>query len=519
MTIDLPSKATLASWRSGCRDPGDVFLHLWRSANKWGPANRDIMPPPPDDFIEAMRKAVARDDGAVAVTEVLDLLTTIHPGRGAYEARSSFGGAALRAMALIDDAFRITHPRTRTVAPSVGTARIPLWLKVAEARRLEDGEFGRHETLRLVPNGPFMRHGRHRTASSGNSLRDEFSCLTCAPLSGEQEGTRVEIDVEVVGTDVATGVPASRSIGRETLCFIPLAEDAEDLTFRSSKKGRSTLLDVTPSRNLSGRLHEAARLNGDADLAIAPELTLSHGDEQAFSDLCTTDAASLPRIMLAGTGLTDEVGPCGRPWNEGRVFNKVGRLLWRQRKVWPYGMGRSAADAYRVDDPGPDALLMENVAAGDMIKVVDLDGFGRCVILICQDLEARTIVEDVITHYQPDWVLTPILDIGVGVGRWVHQRAFALSKLSQARLVVGSSLTLCVIKDPVDGTATPIGLAVGPLSVPPAEATSENPEQARAFAVVRADGTSPKTAKLRWNYEEPVWSKTTMVSERDLKKR
>lgn len=515
MTIATPSRPALASWRS-CLDPGEIFLRLWQPAAGWSPADRDIMPSPTDDFVDAIRKAIVLDDGAAAVGELVDLLVAWHPGRGGYEARSRFGGAALRAMALVDDAYRITHPRTRTVAPGIGSIRVPAWLKVAETRRLEKGEYGRHGSLRLVPNGPFMRHGRHRTASSGNSLRDEFSCLTCAPLSSKQEGTPIRIEVDVVGTDIATGVPAARSVGRETLCFIPLAEDADDLTFKSDRKGRSTVLDVTPTRDLSGRLHQAASLNAEADLAIAPELTLSQEDEQAFSDLCAGEALALPRVMLAGTGLTTDKGPCGRPWNEGRVFNKVGRLLWRQRKIWPYGMGRSAAKAYQVDDPGTEALLMENVAAGDVVRVIDLDGFGRCVVLICQDLEARPVVEVVIEHYQPDWVLIPILDTGVGVGRWVHQRAFALSKLSQAKLVVGSSLTLCVIRDPVDGRSTPIGLAIGPLSVPEAEASAPSPEQGRAFAVVRADGASPRSAKLSWDYATPAWTMTSLARQDEL---
>src|SRR5690606_10636683 len=142
--------------------------------------------------------------------------------------------------------------------------------------------------------------------------------------------------------------------------------------------------------------------------------------------------------------------------------------------------------------------LMEDIAGHSRLSVVDLDGFGRCVVLICQDVQAHPVVEDIIGRYQPDWVLTPVLDPGVKIPGWAHQRAIELSKRAQARIMVGSSLTLSHHLKSA-GTEPAIGLAVGPAE--PTKGADGNVVMSRAVALVQAvSGATPRCGLLVWDH-------------------
>jgi hypothetical protein len=126
---------------------------------------------------------------------------------------------------------------------------------------------------------------------------------------------------------------------------------------------------------------------------------------------------------------------------------------------------------------------------------------GRCVILICQDIEARPLAEDLIRHFQPDWVFMPILDPGITVGRWAHQRTFSLSAVSQARFLVACSTTM--VRWPDNCSDEPAcGLAVGPKETTP-------PDQGRLHTLVSiVAGSSPGYATVTWG--SGLWEKTTL---------
>lgn len=72
-------------------------------------------------------------------------------------------------------------------------------------------------------------------------------------------------------------------------------------------------------------------------------------------------------------------------------------------------------------------MLMEEIAGSSTVTIVDMDGFGRCIVLICRDFQCQHVVDELTARYQPDWVLTPVLDPGVAVPGWAHQRALASS--------------------------------------------------------------------------------------------
>lgn len=483
-----------------------MFLAMWRIAAPWSPAERAIVPGTLLQTRKDLALAIGRDSGPGAVSGIVAVHEREWPGGATENARMIAAGLVMATMRAIEDAFASSHPRTRVIAPAtIVPSSPPAWVAAAQRTRLRHGSFAEDDAFRLIPNGPFARHARGRDASSADSLRDHFAYLTVAPIGSVQEDRVIRVEIKVIGTDIMRGVPASPSIGRERIRFIPLAEGPDDLKFVASQRGDQPVLDVRPAVDTKSRLLSALASGDDVDIAFSPELTLGGEDESDLARGIAALAEHAPRIILAGSGLTVDVAGCGRSWNEARVFARGGKVLWRHRKMWPFGMQRGAATSYGLPDPGADCMLMEDIAADDRITVVDLDGFGRCIVLICQDFQSHPVIDQVVSRYQPDWILTPVLDPGVKVPGWAHQRAEVLSHLSQARLLVGSSLTMSQMGTLAGCPEPAVGLAVGPFD------NADGP--GRALAVVHAAaGPSPRSGVLVWDHDPSSWKRTNVGS-------
>lgn len=493
-----------AAWRSAA-NPAELFLLLWAKAIQWDPADLAILPDVSLATRAELRSALTRDDGAAAVAALLDILKAEAPSGSKRADVETAGGALLATMRAIDDAFTDVHPRTRFVSPAMGAPADPVpWLDTAQRDRLRQGYFAERDGLRLVPHGPFARSARGQFAEAGSALRNRFAYLQAGPTTATQNGRPITIAMKVVGTDIMRGVPA-RPVGNpDRIRFIPIAEAVSDLDFQLGDRNGHPVLNVQPTINGHDRLMAALTGSADIDLAFAPELTIAGGTEDALKRDIAALKREAPRIILAGTGLTVERGPCGRSWNEARVFARGGHLLWRQRKLWPYEMGAETACHYQLVPAGSTDSLIEDVAGCSEITIVDIDGFGRCVVTICQDFKSGPLLETLIGDYQPDWILTPILDPGVKVPGWAHQRATALSHISQSRFVVGSSLTMTHMSDPPIADEPPVGLAVGPYD-------GEDGSPSRAVALVHAvAGPAPRSGLLVWDGEPATWKQTNI---------
>lgn len=473
----------------------------------WGPADRGTLPDVSLEVRRQLAAAAQMDDGTAAMSQLRGIMEAEWPAGDGYAERSRAAGLILAVMRAIDTVFALAHPRTRTVSPALGAAgSLPRWADGLNQARLRHGCFAENVTHRLIPHGPFARHARGRDAESGDSLRDSFAYLSVAPTSSVHDGRPIQIAMTVIGTDAARGVPAAASIGRERVQFIPLAEDPADLSFVHERRNGHLVLDVQPATDTRGRMLDALSGRAEVDIAFAPELTMEASDGADLGAGIRALRENAPRIIMAGSGLTTCKGECGRSWNEARVFARGGRLLWRHRKVWAFGMQRGTALSYGFEDPGPENMLIEDIASNAEVTVVDMDGFGRCVVLICQDLECRPLVDDIISHYQPDWIFTPVLDPGVKVGGWAHQRAQALSKLSQARLLVASSLSMSRLGEHAERAEPAIGLAVGPFAPNP-----DDGAKSRAVALVQAvSGPSPRSGMLVWDHQSAPWQQTVV---------
>lgn len=462
--------------------PAGLFLDYYAQASAWTASERATAISPDLAFDDLARKFLSdEDDGGLARMRLLDLVEGKSCDPAAHR------GRVLGALSAIDRAFFQIHPRALI---GITARRLPEWLREARFLRSATGEYARVGTRRLIARGPLLRDARHLYASSGDLLSDYFSALAVAPAGIVHDGRIITIRVKVIGHDALTGVPLAANVGAETVGFLPLARDKRDILALPVTRAGRKFAAYAPAPHFDAGAAALAGLRalGDVDIAVMPELALGEAHVDGLAARLMAETAPLARMIVAGSYSTLTLNADGQPWNECRILNRRGVELWRQRKLWPAGVGPGPATRYGLPAPGTGGLLLEDNAAGEEIVVADVDGLGRCVVLICQDCEMPVLVPELFSSYQPDWVFTPIFDCTIDPGRWAHARAFGLSQLSQARCIAVTNMAFAAV-------GANMGLAVGPKE----PASDHLAEIERAIAIVTKPGPSkPLVGKLTW---------------------
>ncbi|MBY0446457.1 MAG: hypothetical protein K2Q15_14765, partial [Burkholderiales bacterium] len=394
------------------------------------------------------------------------------------------------AMQAIDELFYLIHPRAQFVPLAKPAHKLPNWLRELRDTRRISGRYAQNERFNLVPRGPLLRRDRDENASNAESLLDRFTALTPVPITLCIDTRKINIEHVVIGLGAIDGVVAGNKTGHEEVVFIPLAEKKADLVLSERMISEQPYVDfrLNPTLNAANIIYEVLKNTGPVDIAFAPELLTKEEHADHLATLLNAGPV-LSRMIIAGSGQTRELSPDGQAWNEARILNGKGRELCRQRKLWPAGLAAPTARGYGVACPD-GKLAMEDNAEGDTVVIADLDGLGRCVVLICQDIQAQPMVENLIKLFQPDWVFIPVLDPGVQEGRWGHQRCFELSGAANTRFMIASSTALA---DRLGKGPVACGLAIGP------KAASADGDQGRVCkeAEILA-GTAPGYAKIEW---------------------
>jgi hypothetical protein len=476
------------------KSPADLFLCLFAKAegmtsHQRGNLHKD------GTFKLCIESALRKDSAHDAFTAIESLLSE----ESGFLAEKN--GRILMAMQAIDEFFYLIHPRAQFVPSLKPAHKLPDWLRELRDTRRISGRYAQNERFNLVPRGPLLRRDRDENASNAESLLDRFTALTPVPITLCIDTRKINIEHVVIGLGAIDGVVAGNKTGHEEVVFIPLAEKKADLVLNVRTTPEKPYVDyrLNPTLNAANIIYEVLKNAGAADIAFAPELVTK---EEHADHLATLLNASpvLSRMIIAGSGQTRALSPDGLAWNEARIFNGKGRELWRQRKLWPAGLAAPTARGYGVACPD-GKLAMEDNAEGDTVVIADLDGLGRCVVLICQDIQAKPMTADLIGRFQPDWVFIPVLDPGVKEGRWGHQRCFDLSEVSNARFMIASSTALA------DGLGldNPVycGWAVGPK----ADSTEGDPGRVCKEAEILV-GTVPGYAKIEWRSDG--WKKSTL---------
>lgn len=446
----MPASTTSA------QSPAILFIELWNIAEKWTHSERlnasacyGIVEKEVNDILEL------EDPNQIYI----NLRLLIDFGRlGSADVR----GRVLHILDAIDRFFSRVHPR-QAKHPTISSAlKVPIWLSNIRDTRTVFSYYVRAYDFRLIAKGGLLRSVRSEYASFAEDFHDRFSSLSVVPEKLYGKNETIEIVHKVIPSSLSAGVPLSASAGNEKISIIPVAENRDDLLIKSRKNLSSghnfVNFNVNPKINVPKRFIDAlnlASVDGIIDIVISPELVVSENDSNEIQKQLF-NVVNRPRLVIAGSGLT--IDKCeDQHWNETAILNGHGVALWKHRKIWPAGIDNKRCQDYRIDE-SPSGLTFEDTASGKSITIADIDTLGRCLVMICQDIEGSPLIDEIVIRYQPDWIITPILDADLQIGGWAHQRAFALSQRSNARFLMATSTTLASYTTKINVAC---GLAVG----------------------------------------------------------
>lgn len=420
-------------------------------AAKWKASLIANVARPSDAFKQAVWDALCIVDEHASATMLESLVSDYDEGRKR--------GRILVAMEVIDTFFYQIHPRTMydTDSTYINLDKYH-WIKGLQSRRTLTGSYCSISGKKLIPRGPLTRQCRPISAANADCFRDRFSALSVVESSTSVNEVPVKIAVKVRLPSSPQGIASDGKYLDKSIAFVPLAEDQSHLDIAQRTKERTSFVDfrAAPGLDIPAKTIAALQSIGYSDIIIAPELIISESDSKIIRAGIQKNTGHF-RAFIAGSGHTATTEN-GQSWNKSNIYNGSGGLAFGQKKIWLADISLSRAEEFGLDTSV--SKIIEDNASGEELIVADLDGFGRCVVLICQDLNADPLASFVIGNYQPDWVFIPILDVGVDTGRWFHQRIIDLSNLAPTRFLVCSSLSLA---DKAGYKDVACGLAFGPI--------------------------------------------------------
>jgi hypothetical protein len=483
----------LAAWGT-LTTPADLFLVIWQHVNSPAVRRTHLAGAynTAETVYDAFETALKQDDGADAVAKVVKVLGDYWSDQASEKGRKTRAGLLLGAMRAIDDAFLTIHPRTllarSTLAPPPG------WAIAARDKRTIAGLYAATNERGLVPRGPFARNTRGPLETSNFSLADQFVACAVVPLAIEEDGRRIEVAVTVVGQGVARGVPPrlGRS-GSEAITLAPLAEATGDLVARVREDDGTFYIDVEQGAGFAPHDIFAGMLSdlGDTDVLLLPELVVAPADVEAMRDSLATSSGDRPRLIVCGSG--GEANGSEPPWNMSYIVNGAGAPLWSHRKLVAYDMLETTFANLEIKDIGKAKQLMEQISWSNAITIGDVEGLGRCLVLICQDLMMAGI-EPLIRAYEPDYLFLPILDSGTNFFRWPYKRLVDLSAAGPTRFVAVSSLTMQHWRKK-SYPGEQIGVAVGPRNIAAGDAGADGERMAQEIV---CESATRRHGSIRW---------------------
>lgn len=476
------------------KSPATLFLELYVVARSWTASQRTSSIAPDATFQSLCNSLLNNDDGEEAYNSVSQLVSS------KLVEESALRGRILAALTEIDKFVYAIHPRALSI-PSLTS--LPDWLRDVRASRNISGDYLSIGKDKLVPRGPLLRGARVPFSASADVLADRFSALSVVPATLEHDDRVIPITIKTVGVDPLSGVSATVLPGSEKVGYLPVVTDRADVEIRSVDRGGGVCASFGPAVHFdaSQAAFEGITSMGGIDVAIMPELVFSEEHADNLARLLSSHSGGAPRLLVGATYSTRALSPEGQPWNECRILNGVGKEIWRQRKIWPAAVKQATAIAYGLPDLGSGSFMPEDNASSEEIIISDIDGFGRCLVLICQDIETPVLSTALIYKYQPDWVFVPIFDVSIDPGRWAHFRAVSLSSLSQARFIAVSNIAFS--SKPDEG----MGYAVGPKE--PVEDGAASDIRRATIIVQRPSAAPPVFSVIQWR--DGDWKQSSLT--------
>lgn len=345
-------------------------------------------------------------------------------------------------MCALDQAVMPIHPSIKTRLPARSSSSHPM-LATMRSERTMTGAYGELTGKGVVLPKGLLLPGKERTKGmdqSGVALAHHFSFLSFVPLPAK--------NFTIKPIAPPPSLIQISDAGASKVGLAPIAEDRDDLEFSVSNRRHRAFLDTVSIGAITDARIEnevASLLDKGAGLIVLPELVTTSDAVERLSDRLRQNARSDHSMVLVGTGASQEKSTdIGRPFNEAVVMTSGGDILFRQRKLNAFNMAAPRMKQCGLPTAAghDDDSHMEDCATGNELIICDVLGLGRVMILICEDLEQQTPGGDLALHTCPDWILTPVLDVGLAFGRWEYRRAIEIGRRTGSRVIVSCSATL-----------------------------------------------------------------------------
>ena len=264
--------------------------------------------------------------------------------------------------------------------------------------------------------------------------------------AGSLGGYRVEVGGMPDSCRLATrpGRPRLR------IAFVPVLRDAEHVRFRPVQVGSDPrfTIDLAPARQeevKSGARDLVARLERErVHVALLPETSVLPEVAEALRAALVDNYAARagdPHLRLMVLGVL------GARRNEVWGLSGAGHRLMVQTKQQPWRLDLRQQERYGiVDDLRGDAEPCDRDEDLELearrISAADDPGFGRLIVLICEDLQRCDPARRIAVDIGPTTVVAPVMDYALKADRWAASAAAQLACEPGALVLVVSSASL-----------------------------------------------------------------------------
>lgn len=311
-------------------------------------------------------------------------------------------------------------------------------------------------------------------------------------------GYRIEVPPLPDACRLATrpGAPALR------VAFVPVLRRADDVRFRPVQVGNDPrfAVELAPAPQaalVAGARQLVERLERErVHVALLPETSVVPEVAEALraalvANYAAADGEPHLRLLVAGV--------LGARRNEVRGFSGAGHRLLVQSKQQPWRLDVRQQERYGVvadlaDGGAPVDRDEDLELEGRRISALDDPGFGRLVVLICEDLQRCDPARRIAVDIGPTTVVAPVLDYALRAGRWAPAAAAQIANEPGARVLVVSSEALTAMARR-DGGSHPWPPGVGwvaspwyPEQVGLAHRLPVTVEEAESFTVLELAG-------------------------------
>lgn len=236
------------------------------------------------------------------------------------------------------------------------------------------------------------------------------------------------------------------------IAFAPVAEAEKDACLRV-KDDHYAIEPKVQFERLRELIKEAFAKH--VHLLLLPEATV---DAAYLPKIATTlrqlsraalraNPVEMPSLRLALIGVS-EIPQEEKGCHSNRIvaFNTKGEVLFTQDKLSHWNLGPKAQSRFGFAEKGYPTLLHEDTSPGEEITVVDFEGFGRIMALICADMNKDMPGDWIADNIGLDWLYAPIMDGSTcwsqGDCPWIIKRALRSCSRNGTSVLVANSMVM-----------------------------------------------------------------------------